>query len=389
MKLSSLANGQRNVLLVLLDDLGRDLWYAAPIPNLARLEPSARVYPTFWAGPVCSNFRARLQTGLRSYRRGNLVGRNFPSGADVGWSLPTAAGHLLAQNLPGVSTLRGKWHVANYTDTFHPLQAGYVHWSGSMNGTGTYYDWLKIVDGHETVSHVYATLDVAQEATRDVVRGVNFVLAAFKTPHAPLHAPPSQFHSFGPPWNERKYALAMLEAWDTIAAPLIEAAIARGYVVIVTADNATAPQLGGKKGTLYEAGLRCPLLVAGAGVRPGVSPRLVEAVDLYATIMELRGGSATTPDAFSFARDLFGCCDEPRVVMECDRWETLGELPRPDEWDRAVRDARWKLIALAGTGEEFYDLESDPDEQHDLSKGSLSSEQLEAYHFLRSQLPVP
>ena len=222
----------------------------------------------------------------------------------------------------------------------------------------------------------------------DVLRGVHFVVAAFKTAHAPLHVPPDQYHSFGPPWDERKYAYAMLEAWDTIVAPLLEAALTLGYVVIVTADNATAPVLGGKKGTLYERGVRCPLLVAGAGVVPGVSRRLVEAVDLYATIMELRGGSATTPDSFSFARDLFGCCDEPHVVLECDRWDKLGSPPRPEAWDRAVRDARWKLIVLDGEVAEFYDLENDPGEERDLLQSELSTQQIEAYEFLRSQLPM-
>ncbi len=388
MKLESLSGGARNVLLIVLDDLGLDLWSVAPMPAMRRLEEIARVYPTFWAGPVCSNFRARMQTGLRSYRAGNLVGRNLPSPSQPTWSLPTSHGNLLAQNLPGVSTYRGKWHLAGIADYDHPLAAGYLHWSGTMYGGGNYFHWEKIVDGQVSTSDVYATLDVAQDATVDVLSDTNFVVAAFKVPHAPLHEPPPGFHSFGPPWDARKYVFAMLEAWDRIAGRLIDIALARGYIVIVTADNGTDAMLGGRKDTLYEAGLRCPLIVAGAGVVPGASSRLVEGVDLHATIMELRGGTAATRDSFSFARDLFGCSDEPHVVLECDKWDRTGSPPTAQGWQRAVRDERWKLIVLGSAAEEFYDLQHDPLEADDLLIRSLSSEQRDAYQFLRGQIPT-
>ena len=91
----------------------------------------------------------------------------------------------------------------------------------------------------------------------------------------------------------------MVEAMDTEIGRLLENVTLADTTVIFIGDNGTT---GGvdraalssatkAKATMYEGGVRVPLLMAGAGV---VSPNrrvtaLVSAVDLFPTILELAG----------------------------------------------------------------------------------------------------
>ena len=95
------------VLLVLVDDVGKDLLASAPTPNLDRLAATGRVYRRFWASPMCSPSRAEIMTGLESHRPGNLMGVN-----SVSYEIPLSV-RLLPRLAPGTSTFRGKLHLAH------------------------------------------------------------------------------------------------------------------------------------------------------------------------------------------------------------------------------------------------------------------------------------
>jgi len=129
--------------------------------------------------------------------------------------------------------------------------------------------------------------------------------------------------------------------------------------------------LRGDKHTIYEGGLRVPLLVSWPEMlKPGSSEALVTTADFFATITEFISGEGnlpdTAPDSYSFA----GALREPG---------TTGIRPhavfRDANGRKAVRFGPWKLIDnyFPNNGKEtgalqLYNLEDDPSEKRDLAK---------------------
>jgi len=116
------------------------------------------------------------------------------------------------------------------------------------------------------------------------------------------------------------------------------------------------------KGSLYEGGIRVPLVVSGAGVtRAGErEASLVNSVDLFATVSAVVGAPAAPAlDSVSFAPLLSGRGVAPRRFNYS---EFQGK--RASGW--AVRDAEMKLIEFDNGSRELYDLVADPREETNL-----------------------
>lgn len=128
--------------------------------------------------------------------------------------------------------------------------------------------------------------------------------------------------------------------------------------------------LRGDKHTIYEGGLRVPLLVSWPeALKQGTSSAFVTTVDLFATVAEFVSGEVdlqnAAPDSFSFA----GALREPG---------TVGGRPhavfRDAAGRKAVRFGPWKLIDnhFPKDGKqkgqlELYNLEDDPSESENLA----------------------
>jgi len=126
------------------------------------------------------------------------------------------------------------------------------------------------------------------------------------------------------------------------------------------------------KGHVYEGGVHVPLLVWGPGVVAGVRSDLVDAVDLFATLAELRATqvpSGTAQDSVSFAAVLAGGSGS-RAFSFSERFEPNGAGQFRTREDRSyIRSAGahlWKVIRRLGFPDEFYDVASDPLETVDL-----------------------
>jgi arylsulfatase A-like enzyme len=400
------ADFTRRVLLIDLDDLGHELLEQAMAtggaPNLRRAMLAGRSYAHFWAAPFCSPFRARVLTGLDAYRAGNLVGRNvMPDDTFAG---PT--GTWLPAGLPGTKAKVGKWHVSN-GPTFPTLlvSGGYDRFRGIVQnvaqpGPGSYYDWIEWFadassSGSQQVTE-HHTRRTARLANAEIDLGSEFIHVSFQAIHKPLDTPPqNEPHGkvYSGQTDEQKKLDILFHADHWIGVLLVKA-VALGYVVIVACDNGTEDE---GKGTHLETGSHTHLFVCGRGVLPGVSSRLVQATDLWATVRRLRGDpSPSTVDSFDFSDDFLPvpAIAAPRPFMTLDWFHSLGASPVASQWSRMLRDARWKyldrktspastiLIPLKG----LWDLDNDPQELVNLLNAPLSAEAQSAYDLLLANI---
>jgi arylsulfatase len=167
--------------------------------------------------------------------------------------------------------------------------------------------------------------------------------------------------------NRQHYA-AMIENIDRQVGRFIDAVRARGELdrtlIVYASDH--GEMLGDHnrwgKGTWYTPSSGIPMIVAGPGVREGVtSEALVSLHDLTATFLayagmeplpELPSGSPHDRWVSRSLRDLLeGRTDRHREVVVCG----LGD------W-RMVVDGRYKLVVASGNPPLLYDLHEDPHE---------------------------
>jgi arylsulfatase A-like enzyme len=195
------------------------------------------------------------------------------------------------------------------------------------------------------------------------------------------------------------YYETMVEAMDTEIGRLLRDVDLATTTVFFIGDNGTpggvtaSPYPSSRaKATPYEGGVRVPLLVAGAGVvTPGrVVARIVSAVDLYPTILELAGIDLAT--AVPAGTRIDGVSIVPYL-----RDQTGTPLRRyvysekfPLCWDRsyqrAIANSRYKLIRRADGSRAFYDLGSDPYETTDLLARTLTTTQRSNLDTLTGQM---
>ncbi|MHB9031679.1 MAG: sulfatase family protein [Anaerolineae bacterium] len=149
-----------------------------------------------------------------------------------------------------------------------------------------------------------------------------------------------------------------------ILALLEERGIAGNTIVLFTSDHG---EMLGDHGLMtkgvkpYDAGIRCPLLVAGGGIKPLVSDRLTCTLDLFPTFLDWAGvGSAVRPplEGKSFAAACQG-------MPEDDIWQEVSVAYGPME--TVVSDDGWRLTRfLGGAPGQLFNLRSDPAEQRNL-----------------------
>jgi arylsulfatase B len=415
----------RNVLLLIADDLGVDAteFYptsvqgvtvrrvtnppAPPMPNLKRLAQQGVLFSKAWAYPLCAPSRAALFTGRYGFRTG--VGTN-PNDAH----LPKLA--LSEVLLPELFTARpalnyllghiGKWHVSD--GNADPNRYGWPYFAGGLPeraGLELYFSWKKDVNGVVGRSTTYATTDQVNEALGLIRKAKGpparpyFVQVAFNAPHEPYHVPPRKLYTSAtlPPYASgkapRPYFEAMVEALDSEIGRLLSEVDLANTTVIFLGDNGTtklslaSPYPANRaKGTVYETGIRVPLLIAGSSVvSPGrLATGVVNTVDLFPTILALTGiplPGGVKLDGVSLLPDLQNSSGGTRRS-----WAYAEQFSSQTSFQRAIRNATYKLIERSGGGREFYDLTADPFEARNLLGGTLTATQQSNLDSLNGQL---
>jgi arylsulfatase A-like enzyme len=384
-----------NILLIVADDLGAEAASVypalagtggqAPMPNLQALAARGIVFDRVWANPVCSPTRATIVTGLYGHKTGVT---------NVGDTLPEATTVSLFETIPTSTQARyamaafGKWHLG--PTAAHVRASGVPEFRGFVGGgISDYFDWTWTdLDGNTTRTSVYSTTLLTESAIEFIDRRKAssdpwFVYLAYNAPHGTgasngFQVPPANLHSVnvgglapGAIADTLPVYQAMIQALDTEIGRLLAAIGPPGTplrdntVVIFIGDNGTpaavkdaSSAVRGFKSTVFEGGIRVPLVISGAGVarRGEREDALVVASDLYATIAELAGiPGARRGDSFSLVPLLSNStATSGRTLLFTEMCTSASFY--------AIGDERYKLSSSNGI-RALYDLVADPREQ--------------------------
>ncbi len=142
-------------------------------------------------------------------------------------------------------------------------------------------------------------------------------------------------------------------------------------IIVFSSDHGLALGSHGLMGkqSLYEHSMKSPLFFTGPGIPRGGTDALAYLFDIYPTVCELIGAPLPPGlDGQSLAPIIAGRAATVR--------DTLFLAYRDDQ--RAVRDARWKLIRYPGINlAQLFDLQEDPDERHDRASDPSQASRLE------------
>ena len=400
-----------NVVLIIMDDIGYgDLGsYGvtdAKTPNLDRLaRDGVRFTDAYANGPVCSPTRAALVSGRYQQRVG--IEWALSSTTDRDKSLPvtkTSLPALLKQN--GYATgLVGKWHLG-FNPQIGPNAHGFDEFFGFLSGATNYYthrtgdgapDLFENTTPVETPA--YLTDEISRRAMLFIDRHARepfFLEVAYNAVHWPFQPPdlpasdprrtavPRPQETLGDrkimqmpddaaPTATRADYVKILENADRNIGKVLDAlersGLARNTLVIFTNDNGgewlsrNAP-LYHRKGTLWEGGIRVPLIMRWPGVLPTgqTSAQAAITMDLTRTILAATNTalpSGYRPDGVNLLPMLSGqSAPTDRLLF----WRIV----RTERQQKAVRSGRWKLLVDGGQYL-LFDLGGDPGERHDVA----------------------
>ena len=146
-----------------------------------------------------------------------------------------------------------------------------------------------------------------------------------------------------------------------VVAALEEAGLADNTIIVLWGDHGW--HLGEKgitgKNTLWDDGVRVPLIFAGPGVaRGGRSKQPAELLDIYPTLIELCGLPART--------DLEGVSLSPQL-KNANTPRARPAITSHNQGNHGIRSERWRYIRYADGTQELYDTQNDPNEWTNLA----------------------
>ncbi len=432
-------SGEQNVLFILVDDwgctdagvLGSDFFET---PNIDRFaQQSMRFTQAYAAAPVCSPTRAAIMTGKSPARLGMTIWHEgavdggpknrklleAPAEPNLPREEVTLAELFKQQNYATFHI--GKWHLgkaAYYPETQgYDVNIGGTYWGAPATffypyrGTWSKSDpELRYVPIGPGKSGDYLTdrlTDHAIEMIKSAADQPFLISLWFHTVHTPIEGKPKLVQHFqqkkpGKVHDHPAYA-AMIASLDENIGRLLqqldESKLSENTVVILTSDNGGVDFPTGKsgdarptcnlpfragKGTLYEGGLRVPLMIRWPGLtEPGtICETCVTSQDFLPTLIAgLFGDSQVLPD--HDGTNLLPLLRNPQSKIDRQTlyWHYPHYYPRMTPAS-AIRSQQWKLIHYYEDDRmELYDLAHDPGETRD-----LSTVHLDLVRDLRSKL---
>lgn len=407
-----------NVILLLVDDLGwADLGcYGADLhetPSIDRLAArGVRFTDAYAAASVCTPTRAALLTGKAPGRLHMTVwreaSRNPPEGRPV---VPP----VTEENLPleevtlaerfraaGYATaIVGKWHLGGAE--YYPENQGFdINIGGTCWGAPQTFFWPyrgnkryggepRYVPGlHYGKPGEYLTDRLTDEAISILRKWVErpfFLQMSYHTVHTPIEAPAEDVAYYrGKLAGGMKHAnpiyAAMVGRLDRSVGRLLDEldrlGIAKNTIVVLTSDNGgyvneyegtrvtnNAPLRSGK-GSLWEGGIRVPLVIYRPGIDGAVCHEPVVTTDLYRTLLAMTGvdGGESGIDG----ADISPLLEDPNGSLgrEALYWHFPHYYPTTTPVG-AIRHGDWKLLEFFEDGRlELYHLRQDLSESTNL-----------------------
>ena len=375
-----------NVVILLADDAGYADFSlhgkaAFPTPRIDSIAAhGVRCTDGYVSGCVCSPTRAGLLTGRYQQRFGHET--NIPPAYSETNGLPlgerTFADRMRAGGFRTIAL--GKWHLG-YADPFHPLARGFDDYYGFLQGARSYFPLEKpsrlnrLLRNREPApeAFTYMTDELGREAAARIAANRDrpfFMYVAFNAVHAPNDALEKDLAAARAAGADRPQVAAMTIALDRAVGTVLDALDDHGLtddtLVVFLNDNGGAigrdnGDLRGRKGSLWEGGIRVPFVMQWPRRLPRgkVVEAPVIALDLLPTALAAAGIRAEDPplDGVNLLPFLAGESEQPprRSLF----WRAGGQ------W--AVRDGGLKLVRVEDGPPLLFDLGVDRGEQQDLA----------------------
>ncbi len=379
-----------NIVMILADDLGYaglSVTGATDIktPNINSLAANgARFTESYVTGCVCSPSRAGLLTGRYQQRFGfdaNAEGRErrgeHPHALDI--KQMTIAQRLKQHGY--VTGLVGKWHQG-VGEGYLPNDRGFDEFYGllphGIGARGANGEDVPIYRNRKQVE-VPADHNVAwgEEAKAFIERHASepfFLYLAFTAVHAPHGAPQSYLDKFAGVEPRKQRYLAMLSLLDDmiggVLAKLRERGLEEKTLIFFASDNggptgsptSNGPFSGGKW-SLWEGGIRSPILIQWKGHIPGgqTIKQMTTQLDWLPTAMAA-AGIETKSDWQLDGVNLLPWLEEKATTPAHDAlfWRFGIQY--------AVRQGDWKLLKPSIDDQpKLFNLANDPGEKNDLA----------------------
>ena len=419
---NAVAAPRPNIIMVFIDDMGWGDFSCfgnkdAQTPNIDRLAAEGLRFEQFYVNyPICSPSRCALVTGqypqrwrITSYL--NNRADNERRGV-ANWLDPQAQTLPRILKQAGYATGHfGKWHLGGQRDVDDapPISDyGFDESLTNFEGMGAKLLPLTLKPGDTSPGRIWADAErlggpVTWMQRSEITSGFLNAALAFIDKSWCAGKPfyvnlwPDDVHSpFWPPtakWGDgskRRLYLSVLEEMDRQFGRLFDhirntPALRDNTLILICSDN--GPDVGagsagpfrGTKATLYEGGVRSPLVVWGPGLvakdKAGTKndTSVFAAFDLAPSLLAIAGVSQpadVTFDGENLAPVLLGKSAASRTAplfwrRPPDRKTAYGSGPLPD---LAVRDGDWKLLCdYEGAKPELYNLATDPAEATNLT----------------------
>jgi arylsulfatase A len=404
-----------NIIIMCADDMGYgDLGCyvgSAKTPNLdAFAKQGIRLTSCYAGAPNCSPSRASLLTGRFPARCG--IYSYIPASTTI----PTHPMHLPQREITLARLLKqanyetchvGKWHLSKLnSDQPQPKDHGFDYSFGTDNNAEpSHHNPMNFIrngvpvgesEGYSCQIVADETISWLQNRTKKNPDEPFFLYVAFHEPHVPLASPPEMMAQY-PEANEKdRLYYANIQNMDDAAGRLLRIldtlGLSENTLVFFTSDNGpwrdgSQAGLRGKKGRVYEGGIRVPGLLRWPGVVKGgsVSDEPVHGTDILPTVSAiadlslprdrvidgeditplLRGKSwkRSKPMYWYFYRA------KPQLALHDGDWVLVGyqkyskmptSHPMIEEDIDFIKNAQWDRF-------ELYHLPTDRKQQNDLS----------------------
>jgi len=366
-----------NIVLILADDLGwADVGYHGgniDTPHIDRLRNEGIALERFYVFPVCTPTRAGLMTGRYPIRFG-LMKAVIPPWRDYALHEDEV---LMPQVLARAGYkhrgIFGKWHLGNIHVRFTPTRRGFTRFLGHYNGAIDYFTHEREgeLDWHDNLNPSqgkgYSTDLIAGGAARFISdhadEGPFFCYVPFNAPHSPFQAKSEDLARYKdlkdpvtgkPAQKKRRIYAAMVDSMDQgigrILEAIDEAEIRENTLVWFISDNGGTGVAGnnrplrGRKGQVFEGGIRVPSTVRWPGKIPAGTKSMapLSCIDVLPTLMRIASignHHGKTIDGV----DVFDVITGKEKQIKRDIFNYIGQNGEDTE-EIALITPTWKLI---------------------------------------------